>query len=347
MNDSAESQPFHRFVLPDLNGPPTGGTVFNASLLQALRELGESVEWSTLDEAHKLLTVGHPSIAWIDSLYVTEMRKVCRCNAGHNRLGLLVHYLPSLLRFGGDLTWEDLGLEERYALQRARAFVVTSRFAKTILERLGVADRSIAVVEPGRLATGLITHVPQTDWVRAVIVANLAPNKGVLPFLQGLAKRVRSSDQFQLRIIGNKSVDVPYALDCSRFVAENAELSRRIVFEGLLSPVETISRMTQSNLLVSASPMETYGMVLAEGLTLGLPILAHFGGNIEHLVLRHKGNQVLANAEQLAEAFIGLCRDPQKLAARADDARRFGLEPRTWAAAAQDFIARSQVHRKE
>jgi glycosyltransferase involved in cell wall biosynthesis len=85
--------------------------------------------------------------------------------------------------------------------------------------------------------------------------------------------------------------------------------------------------------------METYGMALAEARTLGLPILAHAGGNVGAHVTSGAGGELVASHEELAAAFLSLCRDPHEHHARLRLARAHALPARAWSQAAAEFTA--------
>jgi glycosyltransferase involved in cell wall biosynthesis len=101
--------------------------------------------------------------------------------------------------------------------------------------------------------------------------------------------------------------------------------------------------MQKSNLFLSASLMESYGMALAEARTLGLPIIAHRGGHVSSLVDPDAGGEVVDSVAQLAESLLRISRNPVDLSARWSAARSSPLPARSWAMAATDFIGQLNV----
>jgi glycosyltransferase involved in cell wall biosynthesis len=275
---------------------------------------------------------------WIDSLYLDALPELARAKSAGQRVGLLLHYLPSLLRVGDELGRDDLGDGERAALDLSDAFLVTSPFAAALLRRLGAGPRPILCVEPGRFANGLGELVPATPGTQAALVGNLAANKGVAPFLQALGQELAPGDRFALEIIGGDA-DSAYAATCRDIARQHELLAARVRFAGALSPEEVPERLRRKNLLISASVSEAYGMALAEGRTVGLPILARRGGNVENLVHSSAGGELVADEHELARAAIRLARDAEEHARRSALARREALAPRSWWAAAHDFMA--------
>ena len=326
----------HWFVVPDLDGPLTGGTLYNRELLAALSRAGFPARALDITSARRALTEASPGFFWVDSLYLevlSELRELSR------RVGLIVHYLPSLLASGGDPAQTHLGPAESLALGSAQAFLVPSKFMRDAIGGLAGSDRTVLVVEPGRFADGVGAPAEPGSGVEAVLVANLLPEKGVARFLAALADELLEADRLRLSIIGSSELDVRYAATCRDLVSENPRLRERVVFEGALPPLTVVARMSSKNLFISASVMEAYGMALAEARTVGLPIVAREGGNVGVLVDPRAGGELARSDAELAKACVRVARDPRAHVLRLERARRAALGPRPWSEAARELIA--------
>jgi glycosyltransferase involved in cell wall biosynthesis len=323
------------FIVPSLEGPTTGGTLFNRMLTTSLQEIGIRCAVSSTMPA----AIEHDAV-WVDSLFLDQMPALARLTRGVSCLGLLLHYLPSLVEHGAELTASTLSSLEGEALAAADRILVPSPFLRTVVERLLDAPPPIIEIEPGRLATR-VACLPDPP-VRAVLVANLLPGKGVLPLLSSLAGRARASDRFLLDIVGTDALDGSYAEQCREAVG-SASLRGRVRLYGPLSPEATVEHMAQRNLLLSASTMESYGMALAEARGVGLPILAQAGGNVEALVGRESGGEVVPDASELAERFLALCREPAEHCARIARARAKALPPRPWSVVADELARKTRI----
>jgi glycosyltransferase involved in cell wall biosynthesis len=324
------------FIVPDLDGPVSGGTLFNRGLVAALQAAGVSCDVLPLTTAPAALARGSASDTfWVDSLFLDHVPRLERARRAPSRLGLLAHYLPSLVNHGENLSRGDLTPAEACALVSVDLVLAPSRFMRNTVARLSHSPRTILELEPGRLATG--PAALRAPPVRGVLVANLLPGKGVLPFLQGLARCASASDAFSLELIGGVGPDASYAADCRR-AADTPALRGRIRLRGALTPEETVARMASGNLCVSASLMESYGMALAEARTLGLPILARHGGNVRALVEAPAGGELVPDAATLAGAFLGLCRNPAEHGRRIRRAGSSAWPARPWATVAREFL---------
>jgi glycosyltransferase involved in cell wall biosynthesis len=334
----------HAFVVPDTSGSITGGTLYNRELVDALAERGFAIEVCDLDAAlaapdrpKRARSAGVGRFLWLDSLYLDALPELRRAYQS-DRIGLLLHYLPSLVARGRELAPADLGAAEARALEQADAIVATSAFMREIVEKLGARARGVSVIEPGRLASGVAEPAPVNDGLNAIVVANLMPGKGVEPFLRALADELLASDRFRLTIVGSDTLDPRYAAACRDVAMREARLSA-VELAGSLDPRSTLECMADKNLVVSASVMEAYGMAVAEARTLGVPILARSAGNLDGMVEPRAGGELVADHRELSRAFVRLCRNRLERARRIDCARMHAWPARHWTQAAAEFIA--------
>jgi glycosyltransferase involved in cell wall biosynthesis len=331
-------RPVHRFVVPALDGPVTGGTVYNRALLDALRREAFSFDVLDIDGARASLQSGRPGWYWVDTLHLGEMRGLRSANASSQPLGLLTHYLPSLVVRGETLHASDLTPDERFALKTVRAFVATSPFMGRVLRHLGAGRRPVLVVEPG-CELHPLESVPRLSGVRALMVANVVEQKGIAPLLAALRAVLLPRDPFRLTIVGSLERSPSYAASCLRLVSDSSLLDPRVTFRGEVPPGEVFSHLEACNLFVSSSRMEAYAMAIAEARTAGLPVVACDGGNVRSLVEPASGGEIVADAADLARACIRLCRRPEEHEQRLVRAREKALAPRPWSVAANELAA--------
>ena len=330
----------HWFIVPPVNGPLSGGTLYNRELLRELSSLGLAVGALEPPAALEALEAGVAGVYWVDSLFLSHFAAFRQANRQLRPLGLLAHYLPSLVDKSDDVTPEDLSPDEAFALARADVTLAPSDYMKRTLDRLGLAAKArCLVVEPGCPAPGVVAGAVGVVGVRAVLVANLTPGKGVEPFLRALAAELRDDDELRLEIVGRLDVDAAYTQACFEAVQQHPKLARRVTFSGALTPAGVTERLRSSNLLVSASRMESFGMAIAEARTLGLPVLALARGNVPALVEPAAGGVLASTDGALARACVELARDPATRRRNLALARSHPRPPRSFAEAARDFVA--------
>ncbi|HEX9619528.1 MAG TPA: glycosyltransferase [Polyangiaceae bacterium] len=326
------------FVAPDFTGLPSGGTLYNRALVAALEAAAVPVRVLDLDAARSSLGGGDGASVWVDSLYLAAVPELHR-RVRRGRLGLLLHYLPSLLEPSPAGPWSRLSELERRALSLADAVLVTSRTMRAAMQQVGVEPERLLVVEPASSFTFAASLPPAAvSGVRAVLVAHLFFAKRVEPLLLALAAQLKPDDRFHLCVVGDVGADPACGARALK-AAARPELAGRVQFAGVVPPAAVAERLQASNLFVSASAMESYGMALAEARRTGLPIVACAGGNVVEHVTAEAGGELVRDVPALARACLRLSRDPNEHAERLRRARRARTPPRLWSTAASDFLA--------
>jgi glycosyltransferase involved in cell wall biosynthesis len=161
-------------------------------------------------------------------------------------------------------------------LAAATAVVTTSAWARRRLGELYAlpADR-VHVTEPGVDAARL---APGTAAGESLLcVAALTPDKGHDVLLDGLAMLTDLS--WRCACVGSLVRDPAFA-DGVRRRARDSGLGDRLRFPGSCTGQELNRAYAAADLLVLASHGETYGMVVTEALSRGLPVLAADVGGV-------------------------------------------------------------------
>jgi glycosyltransferase involved in cell wall biosynthesis len=168
----------------------------------------------------------------------------------------------------------ELKASEERALRRANHIVVTSRATKRIAtETMGLPAIKVTVAEPGtdpaQRATG--TGAP----LQILSVGAVLPRKGYDLLVEALAP-LKDID-WRLTIAGALDRHAQ-AVETLQNVVQKHGLEDRVTLAGKVVPA-TLDRYYEStDLFVSASLFEGYGMVLAEAMARGLPMVLAAGG---------------------------------------------------------------------
>ena len=327
----------HAFVAPSLDGAPTGGTLYNARLIAALRRAGLDCRHLELAALPAVLSDG-ADVLWIDSLHLAAMPGLRR-RAGSARLHLVLHYLPSLVRQARALALDSIDDAERRAIELADAVLVTSPFMRGVLDRTEATRCPVLCVEPGAElapATPGASASADLEPLRAVMLCSLVEAKGVLPLLAALAASVRSADRFRLSIAGALDREPAYAAACGALAAGPA-LRDRVRLLGPLSPAHAGELLRTSDVLLSASRIESYGMALAEARAAGVPLIARTGGHSAAHVDPAAGGVLAADEREVAACLLELTRTPGLRMERQRRARA-RVHARTWDQAAAELI---------
>ena len=192
------------------------------------------------------------------------------------------------------------------------------------------------MVEPGTdpapVALGSPDVVP-----RLLSVGALVPRKGHDVLLRALADV--SDLAWRFDCVGCTNRDPNWSGTLLR-LRDALGLRERVSFSGVLSRRELDRRYAEADLFVLASRFEGYGMVLAEALARGLPILAARSGAVPETV--PPGAGVLVQPDDpaaLAEALRVLLTDAGLRRRLAAGSRAAGLRLPTWPQAVAAFAA--------
>jgi glycosyltransferase involved in cell wall biosynthesis len=175
----------------------------------------------------------------------------------------------------------ELKASESAALALARSVVVTSATtAHTLTTEFGIAAGRITVAEPGtdpapRAKASLRPRRQSRGRLRLLAVGSVVPRKGYDLLVQALA-RLAGLD-WELVIAGD-SARSPETTAALMAQIRRSRVWDRVRLAGSLDEQALAALYAQTDLFVMASLYEGYGMVLAEALIRGLPVVATTGG---------------------------------------------------------------------
>ncbi len=335
------------FAIPGDIETPSGGYGYDRRMIGELRALGWKVEHLRLadgfpapsrDELEKTATqfarLPDESLVLVDGLAFGAMPEIARREGARLKLIALVHH-PLALETGlSKGQAEELHRSETAALACVRGIAVTSpETARTLVSDFGVRRDAICVAIPGteraEPARGNIEGEPPV----ILAVGSLTKRKDHMTLVAALAQ-VRDR-AWQCRIVGSDRMNPQYAFSLRRQIADYG-LNDRIAVTGALHDVE--AEYDRANIFALASRYEGFGMVFAEAMAHGLPIVGCRGGAVPDLVPRTAGILVEpGNVESFATALATLLDDSQARQDYAAGSRAAGLKLPDWPASAQVF----------
>ncbi len=312
-----------------------------------MANLGWEVTYRTLDvsfpaptpaareQARQVLAaIPDEGLVLVDGLAYGVLPELAEAEGQRLRLVALVHH-PLALETG--LSPEraaTLHDAEVRALAQARLILVTSRFTATLLAGWGVPPSRLQVVAPGT-DPAPIAQGSGTGTLRLLCVASLTPRKGHDLLLRALAGL--RAESWHLDCVGSMDRNPAWAAGLIR-LRDELRLAGRVSFPGALGEEELEDRYGGADLFVLPSRFEGYGMVFAEALARGLPILATRAGASGETVLPEAGLLVPADDPvALGQALRRLMVDPALRVRLAKGARAAGLCLPTWQDAASAF----------
>jgi glycosyltransferase involved in cell wall biosynthesis len=255
----------------------------------ALRELHDSFPFPTPEaraEARSALaSIADGAVVLLDGLAFGAMADEAEREAERLKLVALVHH-PLAAEAG--LSAADanaLEASERRALATVRRVVVTSRGTAAALARYGVNRDRISVVEPGTDRAPL-ARGSAGEPVHLLCVASLVPRKGHDVLFHALASIPYRG--WRLTCVG--SVERHRAMaEQLRALARSLGLDSQIAFAGEADGSNLTAHYGSADVFVLPTLYEGYGMVVAEALAHGLPVISTYTGAIAELVGEQAG----------------------------------------------------------
>ena len=319
----------------------TGGYEYDRRMIDALRHRGWTVAVRELDAGFP-----HPSeparqqagavlraeqddaLVLIDGLALGALPEEAEAEGARLRIVALVHH-PLALETGLDTdSAARLFESERRALGAARLVIVTSGATARRVEGYGVSADRVRVVSPGTEAADL-GHGSGGKSVHLLSVGSLVPRKGYALLLQALASM--RDLPWQLTLAGSRERS-PATAAALVVQARELGLESRVAFTGELSERALAAQYAAADVFVLPTLYEGYGMVVAEAVARGLPVVATDTGGIADMLGGDAGIVCPpGDGQALSMALRRVIGDPSARAALAAGARRVRARLPSWA----------------
>jgi glycosyltransferase involved in cell wall biosynthesis len=257
------------FIVPEgIDDParPSGGNAYDRRVCRGLAATGWTVQvhevtGATLSAA--LAGIPDRAVVLVDGLVASPAPEVLVPESRRLRLVVLVH-MP-------------LGDEREGAvLAAATSVVTTSAWARRLLLQLyPLPGDRVQVAEPGVEAAELAQGTPAAGALLSV--AAVIPGKGHDVLVDALAPL--TGLRWQCLCVGSLERDPAFAARLRRRVAAGG-LDDRVRFPGPQAGAELAGSYGAADVLVLPTRAETYGMVVAEALARGLPVVAADVGGV-------------------------------------------------------------------
>jgi glycosyltransferase involved in cell wall biosynthesis len=335
------------FAVPGDLEAPTGGYAFARKLLRLVPEHGVALRHlplpggfphpsaADLAEAARRLRAAAPAVHLIDGLAYGAMPAELVAGLAapvvalvHHPLGLETGLSPERKR--------ALIASEAAALALARTVIASSRFtARLLAAEFGVPREKLRIAEPGTepAARARGTGSP----VALLAIGALSPRKAYDDLVHALAGL--TDLDWRLTIVGARDRSPEAARTLDDAIA-SAGLGARVALAGAVDDATLERLYAAADLFVSPSRFEGYGMVLAEAMARGLPLVASTGGAAAETLRDEAGLKVPpGDRPALSEALRRAIGDPGLRRRLAEGSWRAGQRLPRWSDTAAKVAA--------
>lgn len=342
------------FVFPGDLAALTGGYAYDRRVIAGLKTLGWEVQLISLGEGYPFPSKDQLAVAGslllrlekgvpmlVDGLALGALPDLVPLVAERHPIVGLIHH-PLALESGLGLDQvKALEISEKNALAHVKKVVANSpKTARDLVDFYEVPVQQVTVVLPGTdrfagLPIRELSSEHRTCPVQLLSVGSVIPRKAFHILVQALEPL--KSLSWTLTIAGDVTRDAP-AYEHLQEVIRRCSLADRVHVLGAVSSSELQNLYAKSDVFVLASLYEGYGMVFAEAMANGLPIVATTGGAIADTV--PKGAGVLVEPGQVAalsDAIRSLIQNDDYRSLLAQGARSAAQQQPTWDESVQKF----------
>jgi glycosyltransferase involved in cell wall biosynthesis len=263
---------------------PSGGNTYDRRLCQALDSAGWSVCVDKVDGAWPcagqigrdalagtLQALPDGSVVLIDGLVASTLPEVLVPACRRLRVVVLIH-----MPVGVDADQKRSLVAEREVLRAASSVVTTSNWSRNWLRTTyGLDPACVRVAHPGVDTAAPATGTPHGGAL--VCVGAVTRGKGHDLLLTALAQVIDLP--WRCACVGALSVAPEFVTDLRRRARES-RLDGRFLLTGPQNGSALDAAYAESDVLVLASRAETYGMVVTEALSRGVPVIAADVGGV-------------------------------------------------------------------
>jgi glycosyltransferase involved in cell wall biosynthesis len=241
----------------------------------------------------------HPA-AWLFNIWAKHVKGV--------KIVAIVHLLNCVALRG---TWRAkwVKLIEVLMLKSTHLIIANSKHTMGELEKMGLPDKMVQVIYPG-FDTCLVPkrELRLQRGIKLLSVANCEPRKGLDVLVEAIHRL--GDAKITLDIVGDESPSPGYVNRIREKIAF-WRLEEQIKFRGKVDRQSLGRFYSDADMFVLPSLYEPFGIVLAEAMSYGLPIIATKVGGIPELVEHQKNGLLVApgDANALAKAIDELASD--------------------------------------
>lgn len=138
-------------------------------------------------------------------------------------------------------------------------------------------------------------------------IGMFTPNKRFDLLINSFHKASMSDDGLRLNIVGDGDLLSSLKKQC-----EKLNIANKVNFFGRLDRIEIARTIRESNVLMSSSEFETFGLTVAESLATGTPVIVTDSGGIRDIVSTEDGFIVSSDSGSISKSILKIKKDYSK-----------------------------------
>ncbi len=201
----------------------------------------------------------------------------------------------------------------RKTFAAADVVVVISEYEKKLIQDAGYPVKRFAVIPPG-VDMDHFSKRRENPFAKKNIsgtillsVSRIAKSKGLQDTIRALPDIQKKIPDARLVIIGE---DFGYKEELVS-LSKKIGVESSVYFWGKATDDELAAAMQHADVFVHASSYEAFGIVLAEAMAAGLPIVARNATAIPYVVPNNKAGLLFSNKKELVENVISIIQIPE------------------------------------
>lgn len=332
------------FAIPGALDSLTGGYIYEKQVLLGLRRLGWDIRYLALPDgfpeptpevvaqtAAALATLPSDQPVLLDGFLTGVMPPETLADLRARFVAICHHPLAYETGLSATRAAYLKRVEQANLARAAHIIVPSPHTARMLTEDFSVATDRITVAAPG-VPRPQVKSVARDGVAEILVVGQLVPRKGHETLVQALA--MICDLEWNAAIVGPAS-DPDHADNLHNLIVRLG-LTDRVHIAGTLTPEQLEKRYARATVFALATQYEGYGMVFAEAMAHGLPIVSCAAGAVPDTVPADAGVLVAPeDAPAFAKALRRVLADHAFRAGLAQFSARHGSLMPTWDDTAQ------------
>lgn len=189
----------------------------------------------------------------------------------------------------------------REVYSRANKVFFVSSFVRNKISQFYSLDSSNFKVLGNMVSKQFFDAVPnkKKEMFHYVIIGSLIPIKGIELLLHSWIKLILIYPHSRLTIAGDG-----YLKEELKTLSSALGVTQSVIWKARLTREGVLKEMKNAHVVVSSSRLETFGLTIAEALSVGIPVVVTSSGGVEDFVNQTNGLIVKQDVESYANGLI-------------------------------------------